>query len=83
MKADLRFATGEKGISAMIDFDGSTSEKLALCQYILSSLEVTSQEAMLIALSMKANPMKPKMKTGYSTSILLDEYLKQKGEENG
>lgn len=83
MKADLRFAAGEKGISAKIDFDGSTPEKLTLCQYILSSLEVTADEAMLIALSMLDNPMKPKMRDGYSTCVLLDEYLKQKGEENG
>ena len=83
MKADVRFKTTETGIQADLKFEGTTAEKLTFCQYILTAMELTPTEVLKIACVMEMMPMEKGHGNGTSTRINIQEYIKQKGKEDG
>lgn len=83
MKADIHFKTTETGIQADLKFEGTIAEKLTFCQYILTSMDLTPTEVLKIAYVMEMMPMEKGRVSGISTSINIQEYIKQKGKEDG
>lgn len=82
MKADISFVSENDIMNASVHFEGSTAEKLTLCQYILTAMEVEADDAMRIACAMRLVPMKVQG-TGSSVTINRNEYFRQRGKDDG